>query len=100
MSLSEHDVRHVAMLARLALTDEEVEAMRVDLNSILGYIDEIQRLDLAGVEPMAHATNVVNVTREDVCRSSFSQDVAVANAPLAENGAFVIPQIVGGGEEA
>jgi len=43
---------------------------------------------------------VVNVTREDACRPSFSQDVAVANAPLAENGAFVIPQIVGGGEEA
>ncbi len=100
MSLSERDVRHVALLARLALSDDEVEAMRTDLNSILGHIDEIQRLDLEGVEPMAHATAVVNVTREDVCAPSFPQDVAVANAPLAENGAFVIPQIVGGGEEA
>ena len=100
MSLTEHDVRHVAMLARLALTDDEVETMRIDLNSILGHIDEIQRLDLTDVPPMAHAVRVVNVTRADVVSSSFSQDVAVMNAPQAENGAFVIPQIVGGGDEA
>ena len=100
MSLSEHDVRHVAMLARLALTDDEVDAMRTDLNSILGHIDEIQRLDLADVAPMAHAIKVVNVTRADVVTPSFPQDVAVMNAPQAEDGAFVIPQIVGGGDEA
>jgi aspartyl-tRNA(Asn)/glutamyl-tRNA(Gln) amidotransferase subunit C len=100
MPLSEHDVRHVAMLARLALTDDEVEAMRNDLNSILGHIDDIQRLDLHDVVPMAHAIKVVNVTRPDVVVPPFSQDVAVMNAPQAENGAFVIPQIVGGGDEA
>lgn len=100
MSLSEHDVRHVAMLARLALTDDEVEAMRTDLNSILDHIDEIQHLDLASVPPTAHAIPVVNVTRPDVTEPSFPQSVAVANAPLAENGAFVIPQIVGGGDES
>ena len=100
MSLSEHDVRHVAMLARLALTDEEVETMRADLNSILGHIDEIQRLDLSGVSPMAHAVRVVNVTRPDVIVPSLPQSAAVMNAPQSENGAFVIPQIVGGGDEA
>jgi aspartyl-tRNA(Asn)/glutamyl-tRNA(Gln) amidotransferase subunit C len=100
MPLSEHDVRHVAMLARLALTDAEVEAMRNDLNSILGHIDDIQRLDLTDVAPMAHAIRVVNVTRPDIVTPSFSQDVAVMNAPQAEDGAFVIPQIVGGGDEA
>jgi aspartyl-tRNA(Asn)/glutamyl-tRNA(Gln) amidotransferase subunit C len=100
MSLSEHDVRHVAMLARLALTDSEVDAMRDDLNSILSHIDEIQNLDLASVEPMAHAIAVTNVTRDDVVRPSLSQDAAVANAPQAEAGAFVIPQIVGAGDDA
>ena len=100
MSLSEHDVRHVAMLARLGLTDGEVESMRTDLNSILGHIDDIQRLDLTDVVPMAHAIKVVNVTRPDVIRASFSQETAVMNAPQSENGAFVIPQIVGGGDEA
>ena len=100
MSLSEHDVRHVAMLARLALTDSEVEAMRDDLNSILGHIDEIQHLDLEGVEPMAHAITVTNVTREDVVVAPLSQDEAISNAPQAENGAFVIPAISAGGDEA
>ena len=100
MSLSERDVRHVAMLARLALTDDEVEVMRDDLNSILGHIDEIQRLDLASVPPMAHAIAVTNVTRGDIVVPSLPQDVAVSNAPLAEKGAFVIPQIVGGGDDA
>ena len=100
MSLSEHEVRHVAMLARLALTDGEVEVMRADLNSILGHIDEIQRLDLGEVAPMAHAIEVVNVTRPDVVTPSFPQHVALMNAPQAEDGAFVIPQIVGGGDEA
>ena len=100
MSLSEHDVRHVAMLARLALTDAEVEAMRDDLNSILGHIDEIQRLDLASVPPMAHAIAVTNVTRDDVVVPPLPQEVAVMNAPASENGAFVIPQIVGAGDEA
>ena len=100
MSLSEHDVRHVAMLARLALTDDEVEAMRTDLNSILGHIDDIQRLDLSEVPPMAHAIKVVNVTRPDVVTPSFPQHVAVMNAPQSENGAFLIPQIVGSGDDA
>ena len=100
MSLSEHDVRHVAMLARLALTDDEVEAMRIDLNSILGHIDDIQRLDLSDVAPMAHAIKVVNVTRPDVVTPSFLQHVAVMNAPQAEGGAFVSPQIVGSGDDA
>jgi aspartyl-tRNA(Asn)/glutamyl-tRNA(Gln) amidotransferase subunit C len=100
MSLSEHDVRHVAMLARLALTDSEVEEMRDDLNSILGHIDEIQRLDLEGVEPMAHAIAVTNVTREDVVVAPLSQEEAICNAPQAENGAFVIPAITAGGDEA
>jgi aspartyl-tRNA(Asn)/glutamyl-tRNA(Gln) amidotransferase subunit C len=99
MSLSEHDVRHVAMLARLALTDVEVEAMRDDLNSILGHIDEIQRLDLASVAPMAHAIAVTNVTRDDVVVPSLSQELAISNAPQSENGAFVIPAIGAGGDD-
>jgi len=101
MSLSADEVRHVALLARLALTDEQVETLRDELNSILGHIDTIQQLDLAGVEPTAHAIPVTNVTRPDVVRPGLSRDLALLNAPEAEGGAFVIPQIVGpGGEES
>jgi aspartyl-tRNA(Asn)/glutamyl-tRNA(Gln) amidotransferase subunit C len=100
MSLSESEVRHVAMLARLALTDEQVATLQVELNSILGHIDDIQRLDLEGVEPMTHAVPVVNVTREDRVRPCLPRELALKNAPESEAGAFVIPQIVGGGDEA
>ena len=99
MSLSESEVRHVAMLARLALTDEEVAAMQTDLNAILGHIDTIQQLDLENVAPMAHAVAMVNVTRPDVVTPGLSREAAIMNAPESQNGAFLIPQITGGGDE-
>lgn len=97
MSLSEAEVRHVALLARLALDDRQVETLRTELNSILGHIDTIQRLDLEGVEPTAHAIPLVNVTRPDVVRPGLDRESALLNAPEAEDGAFVIPRIVGPG---
>ncbi len=100
MAISEQQVRHVAMLARLALTDEQVVHLGEELNSILDHIDTIQQLDLAEVEPTAHALDVVNVTRSDEVRPGLEREVALRNAPETEDGAFVIPRIVGGGEEA
>jgi len=99
MALSESEVRHVAMLARLALTDAQVETLRSELNSILGHIDTIQQLDLEGVEPMTHAIPLVNETRCDQPKPSLDREKVMLNAPESEDGAFVIPRIVGGGEE-
>jgi aspartyl-tRNA(Asn)/glutamyl-tRNA(Gln) amidotransferase subunit C len=99
MALSESEVRHVALLARLALTDDQVETLRGELNSILGHIDTIRQLDLDGVTPMTHAIPVVNETRADVVRPGLSHDDALLNAPDAEAGAFRIPRIVGAGGE-
>lgn len=101
MSISESDVRHVALLARLALSDDEVATLGLELNSILEHIDTIQQLDLEGVEPTAHPLAVANVTRADEPRPSLPRELALLNAPEQEDGAFVIPQIVGpGGGEA
>jgi aspartyl-tRNA(Asn)/glutamyl-tRNA(Gln) amidotransferase subunit C len=100
MSLSETEVRHVAMLARLALTDEEVASLQGDLNSILDHIDTIQQLDLEGVAPMTHAVPVVNETRADVVVPGLDHATALMNAPASEDGAFLIPRIVGGGDDA
>ncbi len=100
MALSESEVRHVAMLARLALTDEQVDTLRGELNSILGHIDAIQQLDLADVEPTAHAIPMVNETRADEPRPGLSRELALLNAPESEDGAFVIPAITGGGDQA
>jgi aspartyl-tRNA(Asn)/glutamyl-tRNA(Gln) amidotransferase subunit C len=99
MSLSEQEVRHVAMLARLALTDDEVASLQGDLNSILGHIDTIQQLDLESVPPTAHAIPVTNVTREDVVVPGLPRDTALMNAPAKQDGAFLIPQIAGGGDD-
>jgi aspartyl-tRNA(Asn)/glutamyl-tRNA(Gln) amidotransferase subunit C len=100
MPISEEDVRHVATLARLALTDEQVTTLQHELSSILGHIDDIQKLDLRDVEPTAHPLDVVNITRADEPRPGLTQAEALANAPEASEGAFVIPRIVGvGGEE-
>ena len=99
MAISEADVRHVATLARLALTDEQVTTLQHELSSILDHIDEIQKLDLADVEPTAHPLDVVNVTRADEPKPGLTQEQALANAPESAEGAFVIPRIVGVGGE-
>ena len=100
MSLSESEVRHVAMLARLALTDEEVTSLASDLNSILEHIDTIQQLDLADVVGMTHAVPVVNETRPDIVVPGLDHATALMNAPAAEDGAFLIPRIIGAGDDA
>lgn len=100
MAVSEADVRHVALLARLALSDEQVARLQVELNSILGHIDELQRLDLAGVQPTIHALETVNALREDIVRPCLPRDLVFLNAPQTAGDAFVVPRIVGAEEDA
>lgn len=100
MALSESEVRHVALLARLSLNDEEIQTLQSELNSVLSHIDTIQLLDLTGVEPTAHAIPVVNRMRSDVVRPGITRETALMNAPQSEDGAFVIPRIVGPGGES
>ncbi len=101
MAISDEQVRHVALLARLALTDEQVASYGEDLNSILGHIDSIRQLNLEDVEPTAHPLEVVNVTREDCVRPGLSREDVLRNAPETDGTAFMIPQIVGpGGDQA
>jgi aspartyl-tRNA(Asn)/glutamyl-tRNA(Gln) amidotransferase subunit C len=91
MAISEDEVRHVAMLARVGLSDEQVAALGVELNGILVQIDRISALDLTGIEPTAHAVAVTNVTRADVVRPGLSHEDALRNAPEQQDGAFLIP---------
>jgi len=95
MAISEEQVRHVAMLARLGLTDDQVAALRVDLNDILLQVEKISALDLTGVVPTAHAVAVTNVTRPDEIRQGLSQKDALRNAPEQQDGAFLIPKFGG-----
>jgi aspartyl-tRNA(Asn)/glutamyl-tRNA(Gln) amidotransferase subunit C len=91
MAITEDEVRHVADLARIALTDEQVAALGADLNDILVQIDRISALDLEGIGPTAHAVAVTNVTRPDVVRPCLSREDALRNAPEQQDGAFLIP---------
>ncbi|MFA5844538.1 MAG: Asp-tRNA(Asn)/Glu-tRNA(Gln) amidotransferase subunit GatC [Coriobacteriia bacterium] len=99
MAITEADVRHVAVLARLSLTDEQVSRLTSELSAILGHIDTIQKLDLEGVEPTAHPLDMTDSTRPDVVKPCLPRELALLNAPEAEDGAFVIPRIVGVGGE-
>ena len=98
--LTEKDVRGIATSARIGLTDEEVTEMTVDLNNIIESLKPITEYDLEGVEPTFHPIgNLSNVMREDVEGESFTQEVALENAPKQQDGSFLIPSILGGGDE-
>ena len=100
MAISEADVRHVALLARLALSDQQVTRLQVEMNTLLGHVEKMQALDLEGVEPTSHSIPMRNSTRPDVVKPGLSRELALLNAPEAEDGAFVIPRIVGAEEGA
>ena len=82
---------HVAKLARLGLSDEEVETMAGELSGILEHVDRIAELDLDDVPPTSHVVELENVLRPDVPHESLPRDVAIASAPDPEDGAFRVP---------
>ncbi len=88
------DVRHVATLARLDVTDAEVELFAGQLAAVLEHAQDVEALDTAGVPPTAHPLPLVNVLREDVARDGVDRDEVLAMAPAAEDGRFRVPRIL------
>jgi len=88
------DVGHVARLTRLALTEPELEQMRVELNSILAHLDTLRAVPTEGIEPTSHAVDIVNVMREDEVAPCLPQDAALANAPDPSGDFFRVPRII------
>jgi aspartyl-tRNA(Asn)/glutamyl-tRNA(Gln) amidotransferase subunit C len=93
-ALTREDVEEIAHLARLALTDAEIEAMRVDLSAILGHMDALAEVDTTGVQPLTHAVPTDLPLRPDEPRPSLSSDAALAGAPQVRDGSFVVPNII------
>ena len=89
--IDREQVLHVARLARLELSDEEIERMAGELSGILEHVDRISRLDLDGVEPTAHVVALENVLRADDPEPSLPRDRALEQAPDAVDGAFRVP---------
>jgi aspartyl-tRNA(Asn)/glutamyl-tRNA(Gln) amidotransferase subunit C len=93
--ISRADVEHVAKLARLALTDAEIEDLTAELGSILGHAGDIEALALDDVPPTAHPLPLENVLRADDVRPTLDRDEVLAQAPAAEAGRFRVPRILG-----
>ena len=93
MAISEAEVRKVALLARITLSDDEVKRFTAQIGSILEYVGKLNELDTTGVEPMAHAVEMSNVFREDEVRPSIGVEAALANAPKRTRSFFVVPPV-------
>jgi aspartyl-tRNA(Asn)/glutamyl-tRNA(Gln) amidotransferase subunit C len=91
MAITRDEVLHVARLARLELSDDEVERFTEQLSAILEAVAKVSELDLSEVEPTAHPLDFVNVWTEDVPRPCLPRDEALANAPEREAGFFKVP---------
>ncbi|OBB15926.1 asparaginyl/glutamyl-tRNA amidotransferase subunit C [Mycolicibacterium setense] len=109
--ISRDEVAHLARLARLALTDDELDSYAGQLDTILGHVSQIQSVDVTGVEPTdnplarragaqrpGEESGIVNVSRPDVVQPCLTQEEALAAAPRAEDGRFAVPRILGEGE--
>ena len=94
MSLSTDDVRHVARLARLALSDDEVAALQPQLSDILTYAEKVGEVAADDVPPMSNPAGLRNVYREDEPQQSLSHEEAISTAPHPEDGRFRVPRIL------
>ena len=93
--ITRDDVAHVARLARLDVTDEEVETFTGQLAAVLDHARDVEALDTEGVPPTAHPLPLENVFRDDVPQPSLDRDEVLAMAPAAEEGRFRVPRILG-----
>ncbi len=94
MAISLEEVRHVAKLARLDLQESEVMSLQTELNALLGHFSDIQSLSLQEMEPILHASNLVNVWAEDFSKPSLRRESALKNAPISKAGLFLVPMII------
>jgi len=91
VAISREEILHVARLARLALTEDEIERLTAELDKILDAVGIVSELDLADVPPTSHPLDLVNVAAEDVPQDSLPLEDVFANAPDAEDGLFKVP---------
>jgi aspartyl-tRNA(Asn)/glutamyl-tRNA(Gln) amidotransferase subunit C len=91
---AELDVRNTARLARLDLTDDEANRFQNQLSQVLTYVEKLKEVDVTGIEPTAHTSQLENVFRSDEPRDWFSSQEALLNAPRHANGLFVVSKVI------
>jgi aspartyl-tRNA(Asn)/glutamyl-tRNA(Gln) amidotransferase subunit C len=94
MSVDTEQVRHIAKLARIAMSDAEIEAMVPELNNILGWVEQLGEVDTEGVEPLTAVIDQKLRLRDDEVSDGDCRDAVLANAPAAEHGFFAVPKVI------
>lgn len=94
MSVSPQQVRHIAKLARIAMSDEEIERLAPELNNILGWVEQLAEVNTDGVEPLTAVIDQKLRLRDDVVTDGDIRDAVLANAPEAQHGFFAVPKVI------
>ena len=94
MSVSPEQVRHIAKLARIAMTDDELERLVPELNNILGWVEQLGEVSTDGIEPLATVIDQKLRLRDDVVTDGDIRDEVLANAPEAQHGFFAVPKVI------
>jgi aspartyl-tRNA(Asn)/glutamyl-tRNA(Gln) amidotransferase subunit C len=94
MPVSPEQVRHIATLARIAMSEEEIERLVPELNNILGWVEQLSEVDTDGVEPLATVIDQKLRLRDDVVNDGNIRDAILANAPEAQHGFFAVPKVI------
>ena len=94
MTVSSQQVRHIAKLARIGMSDAEIEALVPELNNILGWVEQLSEVDTDGVEPLATVIDQKLRLRDDVIIEGNNRDEILANAPDAQHGFFAVPKVI------
>ena len=94
MQVNDELVDHLANLSRLSFKPEEKEAVRVDLEKMISFIEKLNELDTTGVEPLLFMTDEVNVLREDQVKGSITREEGLLNAPLKDEQFFKVPKVI------
>ena len=94
MKISIHDVKHIAELSRISLTDKEIETFSSQLNKIIEYVEQLNSLDTKGIEPTSHVIPLNNIMRDDSISTSLSVEEALKNAPDSTGNFYRVPKII------
>ena len=95
MAIDKQEVRHIAKLANLEFSEEEIDRFTRQFNSIQEYVARLNALDTSAIEPTAHVGSGTHALRDDVLIPSISREEALANAPASDRGYFKVPRVIG-----
>lgn len=95
MSITIQEVQHLAKLAKLSFSEDELPKIAQELDAIVGYVEQLKELNVEGIAPTSHVLDLTNVLREDKVAPALSVDEVLRNAPATNHGYFSVPKVIG-----